>query len=86
MSVKSRVTKLENQLSPTDDQLPISRQHFDLRVNRLKVGLQKFGYKAADEQVKVCAHEFLKARPGFAGLGFDIAEVGLSEVSACLNL
>ena len=76
MSVKSRVTKLENSL-PSGKESLCSREHFDFRVNRLKVGLERFGYMTTDEQVKVCAYEFLKARPGFAGLGFDIAEVGL---------
>jgi len=80
VSVKSRVTKLEDRLSPADDRLPMSREHFDMRVDHLKVGLERFGYRTTAEQVKMCAHEFLKARPGFAGLGFDIAEVGLSEV------
>ena len=77
MSVKSRVAKLESQLSPADDRLPMSREHFDMRVDHLKVGLERFGCRATDEQVKACTHEFLKTRPGFAGLGFDIADVGL---------
>ncbi len=78
MSVKSRVTKLENSL-PSGKESLCGREHFDMRVDHLKVGLERFGYRATDEQVTAYAHEFLKARPGFAGLGFDIAKAGLSD-------
>ena len=77
MSLRSRVTKLESRLSPADDRLPVSREHFDFRVNRLKVGLVRFGYRLTDQQVEAHTLEHLKTRPGFAGYAFDLAEVGL---------
>jgi len=76
MSLKSRVTKLEGQLSPADDRLPVSRELFNLRADRLKVGLERFGYTMTDQQVNAYAIEYLKTRPGFAGFAFDLADGG----------
>ncbi len=81
MSVKSRVTKLENSL-PRPNKGLCSREQFDMRVDRLKVSMARFGYQLTDEDVKAYAYELLKTRPNFAGLGFDPAVLGLNEVGA----
>jgi hypothetical protein len=64
-------------LSPVDDRLPVSREHFDLRVNQLKTGLERFGYTTTHQQLEAYALEYLETRPGFAGLAFDLTDVGL---------
>ena len=81
MSLKSRVAKLEDQLRSDTQASVCSREQFDDRVERIKHGYERFGYQLSHEEAILAAHEWLTSVPCFEGFGFDLAEVGLSNVS-----